>query len=84
MAFFNWRLDDKWVYNQDFAYQHALESPTFIRFVTRSQINRQITGMFSLHGGLNLNFKINEADNNAIEIRPWLGEKITLALFLEI
>lgn len=81
MGFFNWRLNDKWVFNQDFAYQHSLESPTFTRFLTRAQINRQITGMFSLHGGLNLFLKMYEVDDNAIEIRPWLGAKLRWPYF---
>lgn len=76
MGFFNWRLNDSWVFNQDIAHQHSLESPTFTRIVTRSEINRQITGMFTLHGGSNFFFKMYEHDDNAIEIRPWLGAKL--------
>lgn len=76
MAFFNFRLDENWNYNQDVAYQHSYESPTFTRIFLRSQISRQLTGAVSLHGGLNLLYKFNEDDNNAIELRPWLGTKL--------
>lgn len=76
MAFFNFRLNENWVYNQDIAYQHSYESPTFTRIFLRSQISRQLTGAVSLHGGLNFLYKLNEGDNNAIELRPWLGTKL--------
>jgi hypothetical protein len=52
-TYFNWKLDDKWVYNQDFGYQHSYETPTFTRFSLRSQINREVMYSFSLHGGVN-------------------------------
>ncbi|MCK5702084.1 MAG: DUF2490 domain-containing protein [Cyclobacteriaceae bacterium] len=80
-AYFNWKLDDKWVYNQDFGYQHLYETPTFTRISLRSQINRQLAGSFSLHGGMNFFYKINEFDNNAIEIRPWVGAKLRWPYF---
>lgn len=76
MAFFNFRLDDKWVYNQDVAYQHSYESPTFTRLLVRSQIGRQFTGAVSLHGGLNLMYKFTTEDNDALELRPWVGIKL--------
>lgn len=81
MAFFNFRLDDKWNYGQDVAYQHSYESPTYTRILLRSQISRQLTGAVSLHGGLNFLYKFNEDDNNAIEFRPWLGAKLRWPYF---
>jgi len=75
MVLLNYRLNEKWTYNQDFGYQHLYASPTFTRLLTRSQLNRQFTGVLSLHGGLILTYKFNEIDNNAYEIRPWLGVK---------
>ncbi len=80
-AFFNWRLNDKWVYSQTFGHQHSYETPTFTRFYTRFQIDRQFTGVLSLHAGLSLLYKINEHDNNAIEIRPWAGVKVRWPYF---
>jgi hypothetical protein len=76
MAFFNWRLNEKWVYNQDVGIQHTYGYPAFTRFFLRSQINRQLSGLFSLHGGMIFLYKINEDDNNAIELRPWVGGKL--------
>ena len=80
-TFFNWKLDDSWSYNQDFGYQHSFETPTFTRFSIRSQLNRELLSSFSLHGGLNFMYKINEFDNNAIEVRPWLGAKLRWPYF---
>lgn len=76
MAFFNWRLNENWVYNQDVGIQHTYGYPAFTRFFLRSQINRQLSGLFSLHGGMIFLYKINEDDNNAIELRPWVGGKL--------
>ena len=76
MVLLNYGLNEKWSYNQDFGYQHSYETPTFTRFLVRSQFNRQVTGAFSLHGGLILMYKFNEEDNNAYEIRPWMGTKL--------
>jgi len=81
MALFNFRLDDKWGYNQDVAYQHLYDSPTFTRIFLRSQINRQLTGSVSVHGGLNLLYRFNEFDNDAIELRPWVGAKLRWPYF---
>jgi len=81
MAFFNFRLDDKWVYNQDFAYQHSYETPTFTRIMLRSQISRQLTGAISLHGGFNLMYKFTTNENDAIELRPWVGTKLRWPYF---
>jgi len=75
-AYFNFRVNDRWVYNQDMAYQHSYETPTFTRLSLRSMISRQVTGAVSLHAGLNFLYKFNEMDNNALEIRPWLGTKL--------
>ena len=75
-TYFNWKLDDSWSYNQDFGYQHSYMTPTFTRISMRSQINRELNGSISLHGGMNFFYKINEIDNNAIEIRPWMGVKL--------
>ena len=80
-SYFSWKLDDKWGYNQDFGYQHSYETPTFTRVSLRSQINRELKGPFSLHGGMNFSYKINEYDNNAIEIRPWMGVKLRWPYF---
>lgn len=80
-AYFNWELDEYWSYNQDFGYQHSYETPTFTRFSLRSQINRELKGSLSLHGGMNFFYKINEIDNNAIEIRPWVGTKLRWPYF---
>jgi hypothetical protein len=76
-----WKLDDYWSYNQDFGYQHSYETPTFKRFSLRSQINRELKGSWSLHGGMNFFYKINEIDNNAIEIRPWVGAMLRWPYF---
>lgn len=84
MASFNWKLDDRWVYNQDAGYQHSYETPTFTRIYVRSQINRQLTGVVSLHGGLNFLYKFNELENNAIELRPWIGSKLRWPYFWRI
>ena len=84
MAFFNFRLDDNWIYNQDVAYQHSYESPTFTRLFLRSQISRQLTGSVSLHGGLNFLYRFNQDDNNAVELRPWLGTKLRWPYFWRI
>lgn len=81
MGFFNFRLNDQWVYSQDVAYQHSMESPSFTRLLTRSYFSRQLTGVFSVHAGLNFLYKIIEEDNNAIEIRPWLGAKVRWPYF---
>ena len=83
-AFFNFRLDDKWIYNQDAAYQHSYETPTFTRIFLRSQISRQLTGAVSLHGGLNFLYKFNEVENNALELRPWVGSKLRWPYFWRI
>lgn len=81
MAFFNFRLNEKWVYNQDVAYQHSYETPTFTRFLLRSQIGRQLTGSVSLHGGFNLMYKFTTNENDAIELRPWVGTKLRWPYF---
>lgn len=76
MAFLNFRIDEKWTYNQDVAYQHSYETPVFNRFLIRSQINRQLRGSLSVHGGLNFTYKFEENENDAFEIRPWVGAKL--------
>lgn len=81
MAFFNFRLNDKWGYNQDVAYQHLYNTPTFTRIFLRSQVDRQLAGSVSLHGGLNLIYRFNEDENNAIELRPWAGAKLRWPYF---
>ena len=80
-TFFNFRLNENWVYSQDGAYAHSYETPTFTRFFLRSQAGRQITSMFSFHGGLNLFYIFNENDNNSLELRPWLGAKLRWPAF---
>lgn len=80
-TYFNWRLNDKWVYNQDFGYQHSSDSPSYNSLLTRSQFNLQLNGLLSLHGGINLLYKINESDNNEMEIRPWAGTKLRWPYF---
>lgn len=84
MAFINWRLNEKWGYNQDIGVMHTYETPSFTRFFLRSQINRQFSGLLSLHGGLVFLYKINEGDNNAIELRPWLGTKVRWPSFWRV
>lgn len=76
VAFFNWKLNEKWTIGEDFGYQHLYDSPTFTTFYFRSQINRQLTGRFSLHAGINLFYKIVEDDYDEMEIRPWAGAKM--------
>ncbi len=76
MAFFNWRLNEKWVYNQDVAIMHTFEEPTFTRLFLRSQINRQISGVFSVHGGMIFIYSQNQEAEDAIELRPWAGAKV--------
>ena len=76
MALINFKINEKWTYNQDIAFQHSYETPVFNRFLVRSQINRQLTGSFSVHGGLNLTYKFEEYDYDAFEIRPWIGAKL--------
>ncbi len=80
-TYFNWRLNDKWVYNHDFGYQHSYASPSLTTLFTRSQFNSQLSGLFSLHGGLNLIYKINESNSNALEVRPWAGAKLRWPYF---
>ena len=81
MALFNFRLNDRWVYGQDFAYQHSYKTPTFTRFFLRSQISRQVTGSFSAHGGMIFLYKFTEINNNALELRPWVGAKLRWPYF---
>ena len=81
MAFFHFRLDENWVYNQDVAYQHSYETPTFTRIMLRSQIGRQLTGAVSLHSGLNLMYKFSTNENDAMELRPWVGAKLRWPYF---
>ena len=83
-SFFNFRLNDNWIYHQDAAYAHSYETPTFTRFFLRSQVSRQITGAFSAHGGLNLFYIFNEVDNNALELRPWVGGKLRWPSFWRV
>ena len=75
-AFFNFRMDDKWNYNQDAAYAHSYETPTFTRFFLRSQFSRSISEAVSAHGGLNFFYIFNEKDNDTFELRPWVGIKL--------
>lgn len=81
MTLLNFRIDDRWSYNQDLGYQHSFETPTFNRIVTRSQINRQLNGTFSLHGGFMFLFKVEELTNDVLEIRPWAGAKMRWPYF---
>jgi hypothetical protein len=73
MGLFNWRLNERWVYNQDFGLMHTFSDPAFNRIFVRSQINRQLTGSFSMHGGLIFIYSQNDATDDAIELRPWMG-----------
>ena len=84
MTFLNFRLDDKWVYNQDIAYQHSYETPTSTRIFLRSQAGRQLTGAVSVYGGMNFIYRFNEDDNNAIELRPWVGSKLRWPYFWRV
>jgi hypothetical protein len=81
MTFFSWKLNDRWIYNQDFGYQHSFETPTYTGLFLRSQLSYQLSGLFSLHGGLNFINKIHGSENNAIELRPWLGAKLRWPYF---
>jgi len=76
MGLFNWRLNERWVYNQDFGLMHTFSDPAFNRIFLRSQINRQLAGSFSMHGGLIFIYSQNEASDDAIELRPWMGAKL--------
>lgn len=81
MALINWKLNEKLTLNQDFAYQHSFESPTYTGLLYRTQLNRQLSGLFSLHGGIIFIHKIHEMEDNAIELRPWLGAKLRWPYF---
>ncbi|NJN24618.1 MAG: DUF2490 domain-containing protein [Cyclobacteriaceae bacterium] len=80
-ASFNWRLNEKWTFNQDISYQHIYTSPFTTRFFVRPQFNRQITGAFSLHGGAMFFYNFKKENNNSIELRPWLGAKLNWLSF---
>lgn len=84
MTFLNFRLNKKWVYNQDFAYQHSYKTPTFTRFLIRSQGSYQQTGVLSYHGGLNFIYGFDETGENGLELRPWLGTKVRWPSFWRI
>jgi len=84
MAFFNWKLNEKWVFNQDVAWMHSYETPTFTRYFLRSQFNRQLSGLVSVDGGLINIYTQNEDEDDAIEIRPWLGTKLRWPSFWRI
>ncbi len=76
MAFFNIRLDHKWTLNEDVGYRYSHDAPSFSQLFLRTQINHQLTGALSFHGGLNFLYKFNDKAYNSMEIRPWLGTKI--------
>lgn len=76
MGLFNWKINEKWVFNEDLSYQRLLSSPSYTRLFTRSQINYQINGISSLHGGVVLSYTIDGANGDIFELSPWLGTKI--------
>ena len=81
MGFFNWKLNENWVFNQDVGIMHSLEQPGSTRIFLRPQINRQFTGLLSAHGGLIFIYKFIEEANNAYDINPWLGGKLRWPYF---
>lgn len=84
MALLNWRLNEKWVFNQDIGLMHTYTFPKFTRVFLRPQINYQLNGTFSFHGGLIFIYKDYQVEENAIEIRPWAGTKIRWPSFWRI
>ena len=84
MAFLNWKLNERWVYNQDIGLMHTFASPAFDRLFLRSQINRQLTGAFSLHGGIVTIYSRIEDANDALLLQPWLGAKLRWPSFWRI
>jgi hypothetical protein len=84
MASTNWRLNKRWVFNQDVGLMHTYTSPKFTRLFLRPQINYQLSGTFSFHGGLIFISKYYEIEENAMEIRPWAGAKIRWPSFWRV
>jgi hypothetical protein len=84
MASNNWKLNNKWIFNQDLGLMHTYTFPNFTRIFLRSQINYQLSGTFSFHGGLIFIFKYYDIEENAMEIRPWVGTKIRWPSFWRI
>lgn len=84
MTFLNFKLNNRWVYNQDIAYQHSYKTPTFTRFLVRSQISHQTTGTLSLHGGVNFFYAFVETGENALDLWAWGGTKVRWPYFWRI
>lgn len=76
MVFLYWKLNEKWVCSQDVAWMHSFETPVLNRYFLRSQFSRQLSGLVSVDGGLITIYTQSEDDNDAIELRPWVGTKL--------
>jgi hypothetical protein len=76
MVFLNWKMNEKWFYNQDIALMHSFATPAFNRFFFRSQFNRRLSKITSLHGGLIYIYTFHEKLNNTVELRPWVGTQL--------
>jgi hypothetical protein len=76
MMFLNWKMNEKWFYNQDIALMHSFATPAFNRFFFRSQFNYKLSKITSLHGGLIYIYTFHENLNDAIELRPWVGAQL--------
>jgi hypothetical protein len=76
-TYWYWRIDDRYVFNQDVAIQGGMGREAFSRLFLRSQLNRRMSKTFSLHGGLILIGTRDALDSNTVEIRPWCGVRAT-------
>jgi len=84
MGLFYWKINERWVFNEDISYQQLLSSPSYTRILTRSQINYQINGISSLHGGVVVSYTIDGANGDLFELSPWLGTKVRWPSFWRI
>jgi hypothetical protein len=76
MGLFNWKLSERWGFNEDVSYQRLLTEPHFTRIFTRSQINYLFHGITSLHGGLVMGYTFDPSNGDLFEISPWMGIKV--------
>jgi hypothetical protein len=76
MGLFNWKINEKWVFNEDINFQRLLSTPSFTRILTRTQVNYQINGISSLHAGVVFSYAFDEENGDLLELSPWLGTKL--------
>ncbi len=81
MAFLNWKLNEKWVYNQDVAWMATFDEPAFNRIFLRSQITRRFSKIWDVTGGLIYVHTFIKDDFTTNELRPWIGTMLRWPTF---